>query len=81
MTAPSDEARLRAEAKFKKKEREAQELQKVWAERAAAEKADDVNRARLKSLRLAQEASREVPPPPKKAAKSAKKPAKSRVGK
>jgi hypothetical protein len=70
-----DEARLRAEAKFKKKEREAQESQKVWAERAAAEKASDANRARLKSLRLSHEASQKAEQPARKAAKSPKKPA------
>ncbi len=69
MAEHPDEARLRAEAKFKKKEREAQESQKVWAERAAAEKAGDANRARLKSLRLSQEASKQAEEPPKKAVK------------
>jgi hypothetical protein len=53
-----DEARARAEAKFRKQEQQANESEKVWAERAAAEKAADANRARLKSLRLAMEAER-----------------------
>lgn len=57
MVDRSEEARLRAESNFKKKERHAQEADKVWAEQAAAGKAADTNRARLKGLRLAQEAA------------------------
>jgi hypothetical protein len=53
-----DEVRARAEAKFKKQEQQAKENEEVWAERAAAEKAADANKARLKSLRLAMEAER-----------------------
>jgi hypothetical protein len=57
MVDPSEEARRRAEANFKKKERQAQEADKVWAERAAAEKATEQNAARLKALRLARDAA------------------------
>ena len=57
MADPSDEARKRAEARFKKKERQAQEADKVWAERAVAEKVTEKNAARLKGLRLARDAA------------------------
>ena len=57
MADRSDEARRRAEANFKKKERQAQEADTVWAERAVAEKATAQNVARLKALRLARDAA------------------------
>jgi hypothetical protein len=52
MTDPS-EARLRAEANFKKKERQTQEGEKAWAEHLAAGKAADT----LKAQRLARDAA------------------------
>jgi hypothetical protein len=55
MADRSEEARRRAEANFKKKEQQAQEADKVWAERAVAEKATEQNAARLKALRLARD--------------------------
>ena len=64
MADRTDEARQRAEANFKKKELRAQEADKVWAERAVAEKASEQNAARLKGLRLARDAA-ENPPTPK----------------
>jgi hypothetical protein len=57
MPGGADEARLRAEAKFKKKEEADREAKKIWEERAAAGRAQDENRAKLKSLRLAKEAA------------------------
>jgi hypothetical protein len=57
MTDPSEEARLRAEANFKKKERQTQEGEKAWAEHLAAGKAADTNRAKLKAQRLARDAA------------------------
>lgn len=69
MADRTEEARLRAEAKFKKKEQQTEEGQKAWAEHRAAGEAADANRARLKTLRLAKEAE-------KKASKARKKPAK-----
>ncbi len=60
MADHSEEARLRAEAKFKKKQQQDAESDKVWAERAANEKAGDAKRARLKALRLAKEAADQV---------------------
>jgi hypothetical protein len=56
MADRSEEARLRAEANFKKKQQRAEEGEKVWAAHLAAGKAADANRAKLKALRLAQEA-------------------------
>ncbi len=56
MADRSDEARLRAEAKFKRKQQANHEAGKVWAGHAAAEKAGDEKRARLRALRLAKEA-------------------------
>jgi hypothetical protein len=53
----SDEARARAEAKFKKQEQQTKESEKVWAEHAAAGRAADANRAKLKAQRLAKEAA------------------------
>jgi hypothetical protein len=55
-TGNPDEARARAEAKFKKQEHAKRESDKVWAERAAANTADDKHRAKLKALRLARDA-------------------------
>ena len=57
MPGGTDEARLRAEAKFKKKEEADREAKKIWEERAAAGRTQDEKRARLKSLRLAKEAA------------------------
>jgi hypothetical protein len=52
-----DEARARAESKFRKQEHLRHEGEKVWAEQAAtAKKADDL-RAKLRAQRLAKEAS------------------------
>jgi hypothetical protein len=76
MTNNRDDARLRAEAKFRKKEREAEEREKVWAEQAAATNAADDKRARLKSLRLAKEAADRDAEAGKAAQKPAKKPRK-----
>ena len=53
----SDEARARAEAKFRKQEHMKRESEKVWAEQAASDKADDAKRAQLKARRLAKEAA------------------------
>ena len=61
MANTSEEARRRAEANFKKKERQAQEADKVWTERAMAEKAAEQNAARLKALRLARDAAENPP--------------------
>src|SRR3954447_14532062 len=57
MAYRSEEARLKAEANFKKKEQQAQDADKVWAEQAVASRAADDQRARLKALRLAKEAA------------------------
>jgi len=57
MADSTQDARLPAEANFKKKERQAEEANKVWAERAVAEKAVEQNAARLKGLRLARDAA------------------------
>ena len=56
MVDRSEETRLRAEEKFKKKERQTEEGEKVWAEHLAAGSAADAHRAKLKALRLAKEA-------------------------
>jgi hypothetical protein len=61
MVDRSEEARLRAEANFKKKERQTQEGEKAWAEHLAVGKAADANRAKLKALRLAKEAGEAQP--------------------
>jgi hypothetical protein len=61
MASRSDEGRMRAEALFKKREAQTKENEKVWAEHAAASRAADANRARLKSLRLAKEAADKKP--------------------
>ncbi len=53
----SDEARTRAEAKFQKQQKAAEEGAKVTAEHEAQVRAVDVNTARLKSLRLTKEAA------------------------
>ena len=73
MVHRSEETRLRAEANFKKKERQADEGEKAWAEHLAAGEAADTNRARLKALRLARDASDQQeakPAKPKRARKS-----------
>jgi hypothetical protein len=56
MTGDPDEARSRAEAKFKKQQQAKRESDKVWAEREATDRAGDKQRAKLKALRLAKEA-------------------------
>ncbi len=53
----SEEMRLRAEANFKKKQRQTEEGEKVWAEHFAAGKAADANRAKLKAQRVARDAA------------------------
>jgi hypothetical protein len=60
MANQSDETRLRAEGKFKKKELQTQEADKVWAEHAAAGRAADANRAKLRAQRLAKEEADKV---------------------
>ena len=58
-----EDARTRAEAKFKKKELQREEAGKVWAVRANAAIASDQNAARLKALRLSKEAADRAQPP------------------
>jgi hypothetical protein len=57
----SEEARLRAEANFKKKKRQTQEGEKAWAEHLAAGNAADANRAKLKEQRLARDVAEQAP--------------------
>jgi hypothetical protein len=64
MADPSEEARLGAEANFKKKQQRTEEGEKVWGEHLAAGKAADANRAKLKAQRLARDAA-EKPSTPK----------------
>jgi hypothetical protein len=68
MAHRNEEARLRAEANFKRKERQTEEGGKAWAEHLAAAEAADANRARLRTLRLAKEAEKEPSKGRKKAA-------------
>jgi hypothetical protein len=58
----SDEAWLRAEANFKKKQQRTEEGEKVWGEHLAAGKAADTNRAKLKAQRLARDATQSEGP-------------------
>jgi len=60
MADRSEEARQRAEYNSKKKEPQTDEGEKAWAEHVAAGQAADVNRAKLKALRLAKEGEAEV---------------------
>jgi len=53
----SKEARARAEAKFQKQQKAAEEGAKATAEHEAQARAVDANTARLKSLRLTKEAA------------------------
>ena len=57
MAARSDDARLRAEANFKKRQHRTEEGEKVWAEHLSAGQAADANRAKLKEQRLARDAA------------------------
>ena len=68
MTDRSEEARLRAETNFKKKQQRTEEGEKVWGEHLAAGQAADANRAKLKAQRLARDAA-EKPSTPKGARK------------
>jgi hypothetical protein len=68
MTHRSEEGRERAEAMFRKAEPRLKESDKVSADRAAAGRAADVNRAKLKAQRLARDAA-EKPSTPKGARK------------
>ena len=69
MVDRSEETRLRAEERFKKKERQTQEGEKAWAEHVAAGNAADVNRAKLKAQRLARDAAEQAPKSASKAKK------------
>jgi hypothetical protein len=69
MADHSEEARLRAEANFKKKQERVKEGEKAWADHLAAGNAADTNRAKLKALRLARDATEK---PVTKAAKGRK---------
>jgi hypothetical protein len=55
MADKSDEAKARAEAKFRKNEQRSSEAEKAHAEVAAKARARDENTARLRGLRLAKE--------------------------
>jgi len=57
MGSDPKEARARAEARFEKLQKAAAQAETVWAERAAQSRALDEKSARLKSLRLAKQAS------------------------
>jgi hypothetical protein len=68
-----DDAKLKADARFKKKETADREAEKVWAEQAEAGRAFDEKRARLRTLRLAKEAAEKTAAPPAKPKPSGKK--------
>ena len=55
MADKSDEAKARAEARFRKDQQRSSEAEKTHAEIAAKARARDENTARLKGLRLAKE--------------------------
>ena len=57
-----DEARAKAEAKFRKQEHTKAEAHKVWAERAVTAEAGEKQRAKLKGLRLARDAAEKAAP-------------------
>ena len=57
MGGSSEEARVRAEAKFQKQQQADQQAAQAKVEREAQAQAADANTARLKSLRLAKEAA------------------------
>jgi hypothetical protein len=57
MMSNSKEAKARAEASFKKKEHQAQEGAKAWAEYEAERRALSEKTERLRVLRLAKEAT------------------------
>jgi hypothetical protein len=57
MSGNPDEIRARAEAKFQKQQKAAEEGVKVRAEHEAQAQGVEANTARLKSLRLAKEAA------------------------
>lgn len=56
MTRTPDELRSAADSKFKKKQQQLVEGEKAWADYQAAARATDEKTARLRKLRLAQEA-------------------------
>ena len=57
MAGRSDDTKIRAEAKFKKKDQQRREGDKVWAEREVADRLSDAKTIRLRALRLAKEAA------------------------
>jgi hypothetical protein len=57
MVSNSKEAKVRAEVSFKRKQEQAREGTKAWAEYESQRRAVDDKIARLKSLRLAKEAA------------------------
>ena len=73
MTNRSEEARVRAETNFIKKQRRTEEGEKVWEEHLAAGQAADANRAKLKAQRLARDAAEKPSTPKRSAPKGARK--------
>jgi hypothetical protein len=69
MADRSEEARLRAEANFKKKQQRTEDGEKVWGEHLAAGKVADANRVKLKAQRLARDAAQEPSAPNGRAGK------------
>jgi hypothetical protein len=69
MADRSEEARLRAEANFKRKQQRTEEGEKVWAEHLSAGKAADAYRAQLKAQRLARDAAVKPSTPKSRAGK------------
>jgi hypothetical protein len=69
MADRSEEARLRAEANFRKKQQRTEDGEKVWGEHLAAGKVADANRVKLKAQRLARDAAQEPSAPNGRAGK------------
>jgi hypothetical protein len=57
MVSNSNDAKARAEASFKRKEQQAHEGAKAWAEYEAQRRAEAEKTERLRALRLAKEAA------------------------
>lgn len=57
MVDRSEEARMRAETKFEKTQKQTRESDKAWTQHLAADRAQIEKTARLRALRLAKEAA------------------------
>jgi hypothetical protein len=77
MAGDPKDAQARAEAQFKKRQKETEDSQRFWAEQAAEARTVDAKTARLRALRLAKETAEHEAAEKEKQAKADEKQAKA----